>query len=78
MINLVDQKILLKFVYKIKYMPLLTIGILVVTHAAAFTIGALVFRNNSAVINKDISTVQADASKVETAATAVATDVKKA
>jgi hypothetical protein len=54
-----------------------TILLIVGAAVAGFVIGALVFRNNSVAINKDISTVQTDASKVETAAGAVATDVKK-
>jgi hypothetical protein len=42
------------------YIPNLNIMILILigTHIAAFVIGALVFRNNSASINKDISAVQ--------------------
>lgn len=52
--------------------------ILIATHIAAFVIGALVFRNNSKAANAAISTVQSDASKVASAASAVASDVKKA
>lgn len=54
-----------------------TILFIIGSAIVGFVIGALVFRNNATAINKDISTVQSDASKVETAATAVATDVKK-
>jgi hypothetical protein len=63
--------------------------ILIATHIIAFVAGALVFRNNATAANKVIATAQTDVTNVTTAAkgvesvvssaaSTVASDVKKA
>lgn len=56
----------------------MVVTLLIISHIVSFVAGALIFRNNSKAVNADISTAESVASTVKSAATTVASDVKKA